>query len=143
MTNDIRQHDKFTIFKYLYTENIENVDLVLEYINNTNWRDWNKVIDISKTLYELSAAFTSDSQVLILQNLVLRLRNTRELSEKQLDLLDLAVTEASYNVEWTKKRLPELLERMRSLPYINNAATIICSTTFLISLLVAIVVSFT
>lgn len=78
-------------------------------------------LDVSKSLYDLTAAFSTDSQVDTLRTIVTTLKRSQELTDDQVGILELALIEAEYNIAWNQKRLNELLGRMRKLPQLNSA----------------------
>lgn len=90
-------------------------------------------LDVAKTLHHLVSGFTKEEQVTKLQRLVTQLRGSEDITEKQVTLLDVAVNDAKFNLDWNRKRLGELLARMRTLPFLNSAGILGIQTVLLIA----------
>lgn len=127
--NLIRSHDKMAAFHAISRGNLENVNIVLDYIIK-NYVDWSKVLDLGDTLTELSEIFTENEQVQKLEKFI----NGNTIPEKAKTKLQKAVKEAEKLIAWEKERTPEIFTFIRKYRG-NNAVSIYTSLiVFIVSI---------
>lgn len=80
-------------------------------------------LDVAKSIHQLVAGFTTNEQITRLRNLVSTMKRSQTITSKQSSLLDIAIDEAVYNVNWNQERLVEVLEHMRLLDFLTNSAS--------------------
>lgn len=135
LTDDIRLQDKDTAFESTYSQRIENVPIVLEYI----YTNFEKISSSSKEgmgqvsflLSNLAHHFTNEAQIERLQSFY----TAHSLDFHSSRAIPNSIENARYNIEWAQKHVPTIMSYLDGIQ--SGSTSLNVSITLILASMVA------